>query len=83
MLTIFSKSNCPFCDKTKAYLASKNVPFVERKVDEDISLRNFLIAEGHRSVPQIYYNGKLLVEGGYTGLIKLPEEELSKLSTTN
>jgi hypothetical protein len=30
--------------------------------------RDFVLSEGHRTVPQIYQNGELFVEGGYTGM---------------
>jgi glutaredoxin len=31
---------------------------------------------GHRTVPQIYKDGKLFVEGGYQGLSKLNEDQI-------
>ena len=33
---------------------------------------------GHRTVPQIYYNGKLFVEGGWQGLSKLSVEDIMR-----
>jgi glutaredoxin len=44
--------------------------FEEVKIDEDNAARDFVLAAGHRTVPQIYKDGKLLVEGGYQGLAK-------------
>lgn len=76
MLTIYSKANCQFCDMTKAYLVSKNINFTEVKIDENSGAREFMISEGHRSVPQIYKDGKLFVAGGYQGVTKLTESEL-------
>ena len=37
----------------------------------------FLLAQGFRSVPQIFTETELFVEGGYQGLIKLTEDELT------
>jgi hypothetical protein len=37
-----------------------------------------LIAQGHRSAPQIYLGDELFVQGGYQGLTKLSDEEISK-----
>lgn len=74
MLTVYSKNNCPFCDKTKYLLESKGIEYQEIKIDEDEEARNFLLSERHRTVPQIYKNGQLLVEGGYTGLAKQSED---------
>ena len=74
MLTIYSKNNCPFCDKAKYLLKSKGVEYVEVKIDQDPEARNFVMSEGHRTVPQIYKDGQLLVEGGFQGLAKQSDE---------
>jgi len=74
MVTIYSKKNCLFCDKAKLLLNLKGVSYTEVKVDEITEAREFLVKEGHRSVPQIYKDGKLLVEGGYTGLAAQTQE---------
>ena len=76
MLTVYSKNNCPFCDKAKHLLKTKNIAFEEVKIDEDQTAREFLIGAGHRTAPQIYLDDKLFVEGGFQGLQKLTDEEL-------
>lgn len=76
MLTVYSKNHCPFCDQAKALLKSKSIPFEEIKIDETPEAREFIVAEGHRTVPQIYKDGKLFVEGGFNGLRKLTEDQL-------
>ena len=76
MIQVYSKANCPFCDQAKALLKNKNIPFTEIRIDEDAAAKEFIIAEGHRTVPQIYKDGQLFVQGGFTGLRKLTEEEL-------
>lgn len=73
MLTVYSKSNCPFCDKAKYLLTQKGVVFNEVRVDLDQEARKFIMEAGHRTVPQIYQDGKLFVEGGYQGLVKLDD----------
>lgn len=78
MLTVYSKAHCPFCDQAKALLKRKNIAFEEVKIDEDTTARQFIMEAGHRTVPQIYNNGMLFVEGGYTGLAKLTEEEINQ-----
>jgi len=77
-LTVYSKKHCPFCDQAKALLTKKNIPFEEVRVDEDASAKEFIIKEGHRTVPQIYLGEKLFVEGGYTGLSRLSDSELKQ-----
>lgn len=78
MLTVYSKNNCPFCDKAKHLLTTKNIPFETVNIDIDPEARTWLISEGHRSAPQIYKDGKLFVEGGYQGLVRLSDEELTE-----
>jgi|TARA_R110000868_G_scaffold3004_3_gene20260 glutaredoxin len=78
MLTVYSKNNCPFCDKAKHLLKTKNVAFKELNIDADPGTRDWLIAQGHRSAPQIYLGDKLFVEGGYQGLAKLSDEEINE-----
>lgn len=79
MITIYSKNNCPFCVKAKNLLTIKGVDFEEVKIDENPEARDFVLAEGHRSVPQIYRDGKLLVEGGFQGLEKQDQEFFNNL----
>ena len=74
MITVYSKNNCPFCVQAKNLLKLKGVEYTEIKIDEDSSAKEFVLSEGHRTVPQIYKDGKLLVEGGYQGLTKQSAE---------
>lgn len=84
MLTVYSKNNCPLCVQAKNLLNSKNIQFEEIKVDEIPEARQLMLEAGHRSVPQIYQNGKLFVEGGFQGLAKLSESQLKeKINATN
>lgn len=78
MLTVYSKNNCPFCVQAKNLLTLKNIAFEEVKIDEVPAAREFIVAEGHRTVPQIYQDGKLFVEGGFQGLSKLTEDQLKE-----
>jgi len=76
MLTIYSKSTCPHCDSAKKFLEAKGIEFQVVNIEEDTEARTFLQSEGHRSVPQIYNGEELFVEGGYSALIKLTEDEI-------
>ena len=66
MLTVYSKDNCPYCVQAKNLLTKRNIAFEEVRVDQNPEAKEFIIKEGHRTVPQIYHNGKLFVECGYT-----------------
>jgi glutaredoxin 3 len=78
MLTVYSKANCPFCDQAKNLLKLKNIAFEEVRIDQDPEARQFIMEAGHRTVPQIYRDGKVFVEGGFQGLAKLTEDELKE-----
>lgn len=84
MLTIYSKKHCPYCDQAKALLKNKDIAFEEIRIDEIDSAREFVTGQGHRTVPQIYFNGKLFVEGGFQGLSKLSTDEIrSRMNLTD
>jgi glutaredoxin 3 len=67
MITVYSKSNCPFCDRAKALLESKGVAYTTVSIEEDQDARQHLLDMGLRSVPQIF-NGTTIIPGGYQGL---------------
>ena len=73
MITIYSKNNCPFCDRAKALLESKGVEFKTVNIEDEPDARGFLVDQGLRSVPQVFKDGELL-PGGYQGLAGKPEE---------
>lgn len=76
MLTIYSKTVCPYCVNAKNYLKSKNINFREVNIEEDVEAREFITSLGLRTVPQIFLNGKLFVEGGWAGLSKMSAEDI-------
>ena len=78
MITIYTKTPCPYCDQAKHYLKGISEEYREINIMENENAREWLIAQGHKTVPQIYYEGKILVEGGYTGLSKVTAEELQE-----
>lgn len=78
MLIVYSKNHCPFCDKAKHLLKTNGFEYEEIKIDEDPEAREWLIAQGHRTAPQIYLGEQLFVEGGYQGLAKLNAEQIQE-----
>jgi glutaredoxin len=54
--------------QAKALLKTNDIPYEEINIETDESAKTFVINEGHRTMPQIYNDGKLFVEGGFTGL---------------
>ncbi len=78
MITVYSKNNCPFCDRAKALLESKGIEFKTVMMEENPDAREFLMDQGLRSVPQIFKDGVLL-PGGYQGLAGKDEEFFNTL----
>ena len=78
MLTVYSKSNCPFCDRAKVLLENKGIEYKTISVEEDPDARQHLLDMGLRSVPQIF-NGDTLIQGGYQGIAGKNEEFWTEL----
>jgi glutaredoxin len=72
-LTIYTKNNCPFCDRAKTLLESRGIAYNTINLEQQPDAREFLVDQGLRSVPQIF-NGTTLLQGGYQGLAAQPEE---------
>lgn len=68
MLTLYTKNNCSFCMMAKGLLKNNDIAFEEINVEQDQSAFDFILSEGHRTMPQIYRDGELFVEGGFQGL---------------
>ena len=76
MLTVYTKDWCGYCDMAKGYLQKLDIPYEEKNIGYDKEAKEFVLGEGHKTVPQIYYNDKLLVEGGADALISLSKEKI-------
>ncbi len=77
MITVYTKNFCPFCVQAKKQLTDMGFEYKEINIEEDSEAREFLITEGHRTMPQIYHNKKVLVTGGAQGLAKLSKDEIN------
>ena len=79
MITVYSKPLCPYCDMAKQYLNKHGFEYEEIRVDTNPEAREFLISEGHKTMPQIYHNGKLLVAGGGQALMRMNPNTVREL----
>ena len=72
-VTIYTKSNCPYCVRAKQLFKNKSVSFEEIDLDDKYeeyqTLKN---KTGLMTVPQIFINEKLI--GGYTEAATLDQE---------
>ncbi len=84
MLTLYTKNNCGYCLQAKALLKNNDIPYEEVNIESSEDARNFVITEGHRTMPQIYKDGKIFVEGGFTGLRDMGVDTIkTKLGLSN
>jgi glutaredoxin len=64
---IYSKDNCPYCDRAKALLSLKNKQYQEMKIGEDLTRDEFVsIFPNVKTVPHIIINGDEI--GGFDKL---------------
>ena len=65
MIEIWSKPQCPFCDKAENLCKQKNFEYKKYMLDEDFTREEmFEKFPSARTFPQITINGELI--GGYT-----------------
>jgi len=77
---VYSTSYCPYCDRAKALLRKRDVPFEEIDVTHDQEKRAWLVQAtgGRRTVPQIFIDDQPV--GGSDDLHALDSKgELEKL----
>ena len=59
MVKVYSITQCPWCDKVKKYLKSKNIAYEEHNIEEDGAARKECKAiSGDLIVPVTTVNGK-------------------------
>jgi glutaredoxin len=76
MITLYSKPGCVHCESAKAWLTKHGFDYSAVDITTDPEARTFVVSAGHRTVPQIYHEGRLLVEGGFSGLNALTPDQL-------
>jgi len=50
-----------FCDRAKAWLSERNIPFTERAVDRDPSALDELVALGYQTTPVVKIGSEVIV----------------------
>jgi len=57
MLRLYTKNNCVFCDMMKTKLTNWGYEYEVINIQEDEEAKAFIVLdEGHKTVPQLYYN---------------------------
>jgi glutaredoxin 3 len=61
-VTVYSTRTCPWCDRTKEYLRSRNVPFKDVDVSADINAaREMVEISGQQGVPVVATDQEVIV----------------------
>ena len=62
MVKVYSTNTCPWCDKAKSYLKSKEVEFEELNVQDDMVAREEMIKKSKQmGVPVLDVNGTIII----------------------
>lgn len=80
-IIIYSKANCPYCDRAKQLLSAKHATYREIRIDLDPQARDEMITRsGRRTVPQIFITDQHI--GGFDDLAALERQgTLTRLLT--
>ena len=78
-VTVYTSNWCPYCQRAKGLLTQKKVVFNEINVEDDVKVREEMIARSNRNtVPQIFIGDKHV--GGCDDLFELDRSgELDRL----
>lgn len=69
---VYTITPCPYCERAKNLLSSKNIPFEEVNLDgKDDELQALKDKTGLRTVPQIFIGEELI--GGFSELASLDD----------
>ena len=76
ILTIYTKPGCTYCAQAKAHLNGLSIAYEEIDITKDEAKRNWILSQGHKTLPVLYVGEKLLVPGGFNGLKTMRKEEI-------
>ena len=73
-VTIYSKEDCPYCEKIKTVFNLLNVDFIEYTLGDDFTRENYISEFGENSTfPRVVIDGKLT--GGSSETIAYLKEQ--------
>lgn len=83
-IIIYSKADCPYCERAKQLLEHKNQQFTEIRIDQDPEQLKIMLEKsgGARTIPQIFINDQHI--GGFDDLAALDQAgKLDSLLSTD
>ena len=75
-LTLYTKPGCTYCAQAKDHLKKLDIAYEEIDISQDEAKRNWVLSQGHKTLPVLYVGEKLLVPGGFNGLKTMRKEEI-------
>ncbi len=73
-VTVYSTDTCPWCDRTKEFLTSRNVPFVDKNVAQDMGAAVEMVRRsGQQGVPVVATEDEVIVGFDQVRLARLAE----------
>jgi glutaredoxin len=54
---VYSKKNCPACERVKAALDVRGVVYEVKNIDTDLDAMDFVCNNNHRAMPVVYQDG--------------------------
>ena len=80
MITVYSRTQCQYCDQAKRWLETRNINYREINIDHDSVAREFLQSRGHRSVPQFYIGDRVIAANGWSDLQRMTADDIMRIS---
>jgi glutaredoxin len=77
-ITIYGKNDCRDCEAAKLFFETNEIPFEYKNISENTDDRTFLINQGHKAVPQFYFEGDLVIDGGWKAMQHIDVKELKE-----
>ena len=68
MLMLYTQDRCGYCDILKKKLDAWGQVYTEANIMYDKNALSFMKNAGHRTVPQLYYDGRDMLKGDSTKL---------------
>lgn len=78
-VVIFGKTNCTYCEQSKALAKANDIPFEYKMLDTDYSIEELMekVNEPFRTFPQIFINDNVYL-GSFPELKKAIQEKKQK-----
>jgi glutaredoxin len=63
MLTLYTQDRCGYCILLKKKLMDWGNAYVEENITYNTEAKEFIRKQGHKTVPQLYYNNSDMLKG--------------------